>query len=145
MSEPISEIIIRKVIDKMTDTFGWLNVRRDDQIPQAGLDGDCVIIPEDPEPMEEFPCGFDQFQMRVGIACYATGSVIDESGEHDASLSSVAADIRKAFRADLHLDGIADNIKFEKDQIDHKASPPFALITLNIQFKTLFNDPYSQG
>jgi hypothetical protein len=148
---PISEQIMENVVATLatvTLVGGYdndLTVIRPVQRPDSITDGMCVVGAGDPIPANDPPCGFDEFVLPVGVTVFC---IEDENSPTpiQTRLYSIAADVRRALKRDVHRGGLAVLTEFDvKDELHELNAPPAVVVYANVRFRTLYADPYRQS
>jgi len=150
LSYPIDELIVQNVVStlkKCTLNAGYhfnLIVERENQRGNSPRQGLVVVMAGDPIPQPSPPLLHDEFRIPIGMQGFVMESEVS-GRDIETQLRFMAADIRRALRADLHRGALAVNTHFEAaDQFFLEASPKHVLVTVMPQYRTLYNDPYNQ-
>lgn len=149
MADPISETLLENVqatLAAMAAAGGYqrtYTVEREKKDGNTPTDGKLVIYVGDPAPQEGAPLMHDEFMLPVAIVCY--GPIADTATDATSrKLAQYAADVIKALGVDPYRNAKALYTHQRGIDMAANAAPPAAVVKIEIQFRTLVNDPYNQ-
>jgi hypothetical protein len=149
MAYPISEQILANIettLEAMTVVGGYqraYTVEREAKQSNTPADGKLIIYVGDQEEQPNPPLMHDEWLMPVAIACY--GPISDSSSDATSRrIGQYASDVCKALAADLHRGNLAVNTHIRGVDMSPQSAPPTALVKIEVQYRTLYNDPFSQ-
>lgn len=151
IGDPISERIVCNVVETLSavrQSAGFFHdfiVERELQDGNSPRDNLVVVMVGDPKPSGSAPMGHSEWLLPIGIIFYAIESQTSATAIA-TRLQRGAADVRKALAADLHRGGLAANTELDvfPDNYNKSMSPYSVLITPQIRFRHLWNNPYKQ-
>lgn len=102
----------------------------------------AVVAAGQPALQSDSPLGHDDFRMPIGIRVWILQSETTDTPIAQ-TLYTVAADVRKTLGFDLHRGGYAIHTIFQDDRFEQDGAVYSAIVTVEVWFRTLRNQPYT--
>jgi len=149
MANSIAEQIVQNVITTLrgvnrgSGASVTLHLEDQDNDSEERRDGLCVVIPEDPQPLES-PLGWKQWDMTMNVVVFLSRSETSQNTLR-TRLANAMGDIHKALKVDAKRGGLAIHTYIEPPTTTIDGEFDRLIARPRVTFRHLIDNPFSQG